>query len=42
VVHEIDIERDVDGGYEDEHVSRRIHDPWREAGVSGIYKEVRV
>ncbi len=42
VVHEIDVERDVDGSYEDEHVSRRIHDPWREAEVSGIYKEVRV
>jgi hypothetical protein len=28
VVHEVDVERDIDGGYENEHVGRRIHDPY--------------
>ena len=28
VVHEVDIERDIDGGYEDENVGRRIHNPY--------------
>jgi len=28
VVHEVDVERDIDRGDEDEHVGRRIHDPY--------------
>ena len=28
VVHKVDVERDVDGCYEDEHVGGRIHDPY--------------
>jgi len=28
VVHEVDVECDVDWAYEDEHVSGRIHDPY--------------
>lgn len=28
VVHKVDVERDVDGGYEEEHVGGRVHDAY--------------
>lgn len=42
VVHKVDVERDIDGGDEDEHVSGRVHDSWREARVNGMLTEENI
>ena len=40
VVDKVDVERDVDGAYEDEHVGRRVHDPYIGQGGQPIILSV--
>jgi hypothetical protein len=42
MVHKVDVERDVDGGDENEHVSGRVHDSWREVRVNGMLTEENI
>lgn len=42
MVHKVDVERDVDGGDENEHVSGRLHDSWRQVRVNGMFTEENI